>query len=458
MADPAELNDFLREFYQQLADTPLEPDDPRYVNLYEDPELAHADPVADLARTIEWKPGESKQLFSGFRGTGKSTELRRLRKMLQAQPLTKVVLCDMENYLDLTTPLEISDFLISVAGAFSDGLREQGLLKHDESHESYWTRAVNFLTRTEVNVKELTIRMQGSDVGAALKANLKADPTVRRRIQDGLRGRLGALSADINRFVEDCYKAMQEVHGIGVRVVLLLDSIERMRGTLGSGAQSGSDVASSLESVFYGNADKLGLPYIHVIYTVPPWLKIKVPGVAGLYDNSQQIPCVKVQRVDGTDCPAGLDVLEKVIRSRGDWKRLLGQRAALDRLSLASGGYLRDLFRLFQTLLRQSSHDGSLPADNRRLDLCEHEVRNSYLPIADKDAAWLARIDRDHTTSLPDAQSLPELARYYDTHLVLGYRNGKEWWSVHPLIVEHVQRQAERMARTERGEPTPSGE
>lgn len=434
MAVPQDQSEFLKRFYQQLAEKPLEPDDPRYVDLYRDSELAHTDPVADLVDTIEWSDGGSKQLFSGFRGTGKSTELRRLRKMLGELPRTKVVLCDMENYLDLTTPIEISDFLVSVAGALSDGLRaDPALLGHDQAHESYWTRVVNFFKRTQVQLPQLTMGGTVADIGVQFKADLKADPTVRRQVQKALRGRLGALSADINDFVADCYRAMQEQHGIGVRLVLLLDSIERMRG--------GADVASALEMVFQGHADKLGFADVHVVYTVPPWLKIRAPGVAGLYDNSQQIPCVKVRHVDGNPCVAGLDVLAQMVGKRGDWQRLLGTRAALDTLILASGGYLRDLLRLLQILLR-SSKGRPLPVDDRGLAWCQHEVRNSYLPLAQADAEWLARVDADNTPGLSEGVGLSELARFYDTHLILGYRNGKEWWAVHPLIADHVRAQA----------------
>jgi len=72
------------------------------------------DPVKLLARAIEWTPGETVQLFSGFRGTGKSTELRRLRKHLKDEGYL-VVLCDMQDYLNLSMPVDITDFLMAVA-------------------------------------------------------------------------------------------------------------------------------------------------------------------------------------------------------------------------------------------------------------------------------------------------------------------------------------------------------
>ena len=113
--------EFLREFYRNLSDQPLEPDHNWYVPIYGGLASASADPVQRLARCIEWQPLESAQLFSGFRGTGKSTELRRLRRLLEERGC-KVVLCDMKDYLNLSTPVDISDFLISIAGAVGDAL------------------------------------------------------------------------------------------------------------------------------------------------------------------------------------------------------------------------------------------------------------------------------------------------------------------------------------------------
>lgn len=64
-----------------------------------------------------------------------------------------------------------------------------------------------------------------------------------------------------------------------------------------------------------------------------------------------------------------------------------------------------------------------------------------FLPIANDDARWLADIGKTHKAELHSLQGLPSLARFFDTHLVLCYRNGEEWYDVHPLIAEHVQEQ-----------------
>ena len=133
-------NAFLQSFYQQLIDKPLEPDDRLYVPLYEKGATSPSDPVNELQATIEWSPIESAQLFSGFRGTGKSTELRRLKAQLEKAPpeqgSTKVVLCDMQEYLNLTTPIDVSDFLLAVAGAFGDALKTDPALLGEDVMQS----------------------------------------------------------------------------------------------------------------------------------------------------------------------------------------------------------------------------------------------------------------------------------------------------------------------------------
>jgi len=380
-------NTFRQEFYEALVDRPLDPEEDArwYVPLYDARSSAPSDPIDELQATIEWSKLESTQLFSGFGGTGKTTELKRLKRRLEANGAV-VVHCDMLGYLNPSTPVDVSDFLLATAGAFGEELaKDPALLGEPVIKEGYWTRFRNFLARTQVEF---------GDIGGDLKLNLKADPSFRERLQERLRGHLGALVKDVNGFFGECIVALRRHHRDDeLRVVLLLDSMEKVVGT----TTNAPDVATSLETLFRSHADKLKLPYMHVVYSVPPWLKIKAPGIAQL-------------------------------------------------LLRASGGYLRDLFRLLQAVLRLSRHD-PLPAPDRIRTLALDELRNSYLPISNDDARWLERIRTTHNVELDGQEKLHELARFYDLHLVLTYRNGDEWVSVHPLIAGQVERQAAALKR-----------
>ena len=67
----------LKEFYNQLVDRPLEPTDAFYEPFAESMG-SDGDPIDALATRITWSEAASVNLLSGQRGSGKSTELRRL--------------------------------------------------------------------------------------------------------------------------------------------------------------------------------------------------------------------------------------------------------------------------------------------------------------------------------------------------------------------------------------------
>ncbi len=425
----SEVERFCGEYYRNLASRPLEPDDPFYVPLLERDELVSSDPVQRLLHCIQWQPSESVQLFSGFRGTGKSTELRRLaRSLREAGHL--VVLCDMEDYLNLSMPVDVSDFLIAVAGAFGESLQAEDLLGNDPSVPSYWDRFTSFC-KTRVEPTELDLK--------GLKIGLKADPNFKQKIQERMRGHLGSLVADVREFMADCVLRLRKRHGEDRKVVLLLDSIEHLRGT----STNAAEVHASLENLFSGHPDKLRFQSLHVVYTVPPWLKVRSPGVEGDFDGGELLPCLKVRDRSGDPFAPGIGALAEVLERRGDWRRLLGGETALETIVLASGGYLRDLFRLVQSVLLLTAQRNELPVPEEAVSLAIADVRNDYLPISREDAVWLAQVNETHRAELPAATSLADLARFFDTHLVLCYRNGEEWFDVHPLIRERIRQHVE---------------
>jgi hypothetical protein len=157
------------------------------------------------------------------------------------------------------------------------------------------------------------------------------------------------------------------------------------------------------------------------------------------FDGGELIPCIKVIDKDsGEACEAGIEALIEVVGKRGDWQQLLGERERLVRLIAASGGYLRDLLRLLQATLRLAAQREALPVDDEIVELAIADLRNDYLPIPRKDAVWLHRVATTHRAELDSGEALQQLARFFDTHVVLCYRNGDEWFDVHPLIRERA--------------------
>ena len=433
---------FLKRFFQNLLDQSLDPSDERYVPLYEDPALADEDPVALLAYAIEWT-SESVQLLSGYRGTGKSTELKRLKARLEESGYL-VFLCDVEDYLNLSTRIDVSDFLMVVAGMFGEAADEFLKAKGCNADGSFWEWIHDFLKQTKVEAVELSAALGTNGASVGIKANLKSSPEFKKRLQEHMAGHLGALVSAVREFIEDRVKLLRQ-HYPEKEIVLLLDSIEHIRGTLANA----EDVHGSVEKLFSAHSEKLHLPGVHVIYTVPPYLKIRYPNVDALYEPGGLIvlPAFKLfERYENrTPILANFDVMERVVGHRGDWRRLLGNdRSLLDRLIRNSGGHLRDLLRLLSQVLLRARE---LPVPGRIVDAAISQVRSTFLPIPNVDALWLAEIADSYQVDLEELAALPSLSRFFDTHLVLCYRSGEEWYDIHPLVREHVHAQAEQVRR-----------
>lgn len=226
-------------------------------------------------------------------------------------------------------------------------------------------------------------------------------------------------------------------------MVVVVDSIEHFRGT----ARTEDEVQQSIERLFGENSDALHFAKVHVVYTVPAYLRVRVPNVAERFEPGlgiQMLPTVKVRAQDGTPYPEGLDALESLVRARGDWQEVMSS-GHLEKLCEMSGGHLRDLMRMMQDLLRRLRQRNLTSATDLLVTETIEAATREMLPIADDDARWLWRIHGDHEFPLPSIDQLPRLSRFLDTHVVLCFRNGKEWYDVHPLIVADVKRQVARL-------------
>src|SRR5262245_13458624 len=132
--------------------------------------------------------------------------------------------------------------------------------------------------------------------------------------------------------------------------------MEHARGT----SVTDRDIQSSVVNLFAGHAPRLRLPGIHVVYTVPPYLKVLAPNLGDQYGAGaiQIFPAIKVHKPGSEDAGArtahdpGVAALRAVLSGRGTVERLFGSEDLMRRLIRMSGGHLRDLLRLTAEVLR----------------------------------------------------------------------------------------------------------
>lgn len=428
-----QTRDQLKRLYNALADRVLEPNDPVYV-----PEVNGSGPsnaVDEIANEVDWQEGGGVCLFTGQRGTGKSTELKRLKRLLEEKGAV-VFYVDLSEFILLTKEIEITDFLISVAGAMSEAVQTR--FGGSPAGRGYWERFWHFL-HSEVVLEDVTVKADLAKVTAVeVKASLKNDPTFKQRVQEASRGYVAKLVQQAHTFLGDAVDYVRQTTGNSdQKVVLLLDSVERIRG-VGSEADK---VFQSVRNLFFAHANHLFIPKLHVVYTVPPYLSVLAAGAGSLMGGAVTRRLVSTHIFNGRTRerdPEGFKTLSKVIDLRfPEWRTVLSGDA-MDRLAEASGGDLREFFRLIRYCLPSVQGDSQLPLSGAAVQPAVESVRREMLPIPANLLRWLKRITETHETCLGDEKDLGMLAHFLDNRLVLNYRNGDDWYDIHPLLRDAV--------------------
>ncbi|EXI68492.1 MAG: Beta-hexosaminidase [Candidatus Accumulibacter adjunctus] len=396
-----------------------------------------SDPVQQLADQIDFSESAGAYLFTGNRGTGKTTELLRLARILDGYGC-EVFYADLSEYLILTQRVEISDFLVSVLGALSEKIGQR--FGAEPGREGFFDRVWKFLL-SDVVFEEVKLPAGPLE----LKASLHQNPTFKEELQKRTRGLVEQLVRQARTFVGEAVDQVRSQRQDPARkLVLIVDSVERLRG-VGDSADV-REVFKSAETLFSSHAEKLRFSGLSVVYTVPPYLLALAGGLGAYYAGGRiyALPSVHIYRCrPAAGKPAeiyagGQEKMRAIIDRRYPaWSDFFTEKQ-LNRLAESSGGDLRDYFRMLRLAVTRLPANGVLPlADTVLLD-AEQAVRGDMLPIAADDRGWLARITTSHQPELPSLDKLADFARLQQGKYVLQYRNGEDWYDVHPLLRREV--------------------
>ena len=419
---------------------PLEPDDDLYVPILQ--QNPQRDPVLQLFLRINSAESESVHLLTGFRGNGKSTELKRLRKLLRDLGHT-VILVNMADYILMTKPLEIGDFLLSVVAAFADQVKKESGV--DALSQNALVRFWQFLSETEVHLESMEGGVEAGGISTKFMVRLSRDPVFKKEVQEKLRTHLGGLLQQTEEFIREVVDKLKK-NDPEHKVILLVDSSEHIRGF----GDDRRQVLDSVVELFSGQAINVALPMLHVVYTVPPFLISKAPNLSiNLGGNPISMwPNIHVKKRSGEEDSAGLETMRTIIQKRYEnWAAFYTQQQ-LDRLAIISGGDIRDFFRLVR--------EGILGLGTSRLtlgdtkperiddDMIEHaiaQLRTEFQPIPRNDLIYLKQIHETNDNLLTDIEELDTLMRFLDSNMIMNYLNGDQWYDIHPILMEIIRSQ-----------------
>jgi hypothetical protein len=423
-----ELQD-LRRFVKQCDPLrPLEAGDPLYVPL--DDVRGTVSCIDALYRTVALADGESCQLFTGFPGTGKTTELKRLAKRLEdAKDLpTHTIYVDFEEFVDRYSPISITDVMRVIAYAMD---REATIAegKDPDKTPGYLERFFEYVSKTDVEVKNLGF----AAYGASLMLEMKNNPSFRQKAESALQGRFQQFVSDAQAVMAESVKRLRGARGaFAQRVVVIADGLEKFAPLR---EDDRATMEASIETLFLTHRDLLRIP-CHAIYTFPLWLRFRTAQLGTSYGREPLIlPMVKVHTQDGAAHDAGIAKMTEMVRRRVEvLPPIFGAdlAATLRPIIEASGGYPRDLLRMVRSLLMEIMTFPVLPVDSARV---VGELARSYADtIVGTYVDVLARVATTHELPKENAEELALFGYLFERWLILAYRNGEEWYDLHPLV------------------------
>jgi hypothetical protein len=431
-AQPQSIEAKLDAFYSVLLNEskPLPPDSPLYVkNLHFDP---NRDVVADIARDIRLSVAGSMSYFTGNRGTGKSTELLRLKQRLESEG-QKVFYIDLNEYLVDGEPPDIKGLLVLLALSFAHEL--------DVLYGADF-RGIKPLSRFWTWLKESTVDIEQIDAkGIKLKIHEGS----------GFQSAFAKASQDrSDQWVEEARTAITEMAVYAKAqmrsrgVVVLFDSFERLRAK--SPLVETAFFAKIAE--LFNNAGLLRFVGLHVVYSVPPYL----PVITNIRLNVRLHVLGSVRVFNAPDGASsrqvraeGLARMREVLDHRYEhWRELIGE-AALDRLATMSGGDLR-LF--LNQLVREVVSDAYSaaerlplqPDDSIVLDQIQSHKNQMSTLLYESHLPVLSRVSSEREIIVTDAAEQAIVARLFDERLLFNYANGTEWVDANPLVWDRLKK------------------
>lgn len=422
------------------------PDHKFYVPLFDDGD----DPILKMQEAIEFSGGSSMQLFSGCRGSGKSTQLKRLDELLTKENYL-VVSVDALDFLNPAQPIDAKVVPFILGAMLSEAVEKESLLGHDPARQGFITRFFNYLNNTNVSLDELGLKagadtgiLPGGSVEAEFKVKFRTTESFRTQISKILSGREKESQAACHKFFEETRAALLKKHPHSEGCVFILDALEQLRGDVTNSPL----VIESVLHLFTNYGDLLDLPGWNSIYTVPPWLHIAYPGCI---NHACFLPTLKLWSYAEPDAPQSRhvrswEIIRDIIGKRIPATMLdrvfaaepNGQRPVMDHLIEFSGGHLRDLFLLITKCVLASK---ILPIKMPAAESAVASLSES-MPVSDRDSLYLRDVHRTRDRCLPDREtsSVTRFAQLTDFHLILEFRNGKSWFDIHPAIREAVER------------------
>lgn len=360
---------------------------------------------------------DSKILFSGHRGSGKSTELNRLSSEIEAEYKDLILVkYSIESVLD-TYDLEISDILFTMVSQVYKKIQEKSIpvdkvvLEELENYVKEVTKEVEEIDDTGL---DLYAKLKLLFFGASAK--YKTEVITRKKIREQLKPRIGKLIEILNLMVMQAKLNKK-------KVLIVIDGLDH----------PSTEVA---RKIFDDYGFILAQPKCSIIYTIPISLVYTstFQNILQIFDYKVILPNVNVTSENG------FKILKEVIAKRLNTNLLTEE--ALEEVIKKSGGVMRELIGMVRTACVEAIVNDQDIITLDTIKKVVNERKNDFKRILIREQQYTAlklvhekkdldiRADEEIVNQIPDLLYNLSILEYNDS----------VWWDVHPVVLDLLEK------------------
>ena len=355
-----------------------------------------------------------KLLFTGHRGSGKTTALNRLVSYLNKEMGDKFFIIHF-SVLDLldNNDINYTDVLFSILTKIIEKCQDEecDISPSLMERTTKWGKSI---IKTEVHEDKL-------EAGAGfslpvyffeLLARMKSETTTRQEIREEIQPRVSELINLINDIIVEIERSERQV-------LVIIDNLEKC------------DYEKAL-NLFYYHSTQLTQPMCKIIYTFPISLRSseKFTQIKMNFSDDIIYPNIKVREKDEsiTQEPAGRTFMKQIVTKRVSLDLFTPE--ALEYIIDMSGGVIREYIRIIR--------DSAVRAITRKKTLIDKDIavevinglKNSYqAQLSDEDYEVLLKIYKTK-----DIKRDEKLVGLLHNLSVLEYKNGRSWCDLNPIV------------------------
>ncbi|MBN3898552.1 MAG: AAA family ATPase [Nostoc sp. NOS(2021)] len=294
-------------------------------------------------------------LFTGHRGCGKSTELKRIQNQWEKQ--YHVIYLEVNEETDINDA-RYTDLYLIVIKQVEFELRKLGLkfdpqlLGNFESWFKDITKETEESVERSVSIEgEATLKPEAPFIAklmVKLLAQIKGSDKQKTTIRQTLEKDLSRLKADINLLLGDAFVKLRKKFPQYKGLLIIFDNMDRVPPTIA-------------EHLFFDYAAQLQELDCTIIYTVPISVLCSPKNPLNQFDgNPHIVPMVNIYEFERDRChlnynQTGLEAVASVIEKRVDIDAVFASRQELLDLAKASGGHVRQLMQMTRTACQTAS-------------------------------------------------------------------------------------------------------